>query len=161
MVLTKEPIRVVLNSYRKIQTYYFSFYALLKVGVATTPPWRIYLTLPYVISPYDTNRKKEGRRVGRGSACVCGGGGGEGGEGKRGWVVPVYVRCWCNVLSTGGHIAIEGRVVQAAICGFPKVNTIMSVPVQPQDDYCLRVMRGCVSTYQQEAGTIKLRSSIH
>ena len=47
MVLTKEPIRVVLNSYRKIQTYYFCFYALLKVGVATTPPWRIYLTLPY------------------------------------------------------------------------------------------------------------------
>ena len=44
MVLTKEPIRVVLNSYRKNQTYYFCFYALLKVGVATTPPWRIYLT---------------------------------------------------------------------------------------------------------------------
>ena len=35
-VVTKEPIRVVLNSYRKIQTYYFSFYTLLKVWVATT-----------------------------------------------------------------------------------------------------------------------------
>ena len=33
MVLTKEHIKVVLNSYRKIQTYYFCFYALLKVGV--------------------------------------------------------------------------------------------------------------------------------
>ena len=55
MVLTKEPVRVVLNSYRKIQTNYSSLYALLKVRVATTPYWRNYLTLPYIETNFTGN----------------------------------------------------------------------------------------------------------
>ena len=87
---------------------------------------------------------------------VCVGGGvGKGEKGREGGWLPVYVRCGCNVLSTGGHIAIEGRAVQAAICGFPKVNTIMSVPVQPQDDYCLRVMGGMRFNVLARSGNYK------
>ena len=38
MVLTKEPVRVVLNSYRKIQTYYFLFlYAIESEGGDYSP----------------------------------------------------------------------------------------------------------------------------
>ena len=46
IVLTKEPIRVVFNLYRKIQTYYFCFHTLLKVRVATTPYWRTNVCMP-------------------------------------------------------------------------------------------------------------------